>query len=91
MHRRGVRGVPGLLHLSPDRGGEPAPSCLTGFTSIRKHEKKSLFARPVLHCPPLSWPQMVPCSQNEEYYKRIPEPIEDELDMLDLAFGLTET
>jgi hypothetical protein len=29
--------------------------------------------------------------QNEEYYKRLPEPSEDELDMLDLAFGLTET
>lgn len=29
-------------------------------------------------------------SQNEEYYKRIPEATEDELDMLDLAFGLTD-
>ena len=30
-------------------------------------------------------------AQNEEYYKRLPEPSEDELDMLDLAFGLTDT
>eukprot|EP00955_Chlamydomonas_euryale_P013511 145573-Chlamydomonas_euryale.AAC.7 len=30
-------------------------------------------------------------TQNEEYFKRIPEAEEDELDMLDLAFGLTET
>mmetsp|Transcript_8866 Transcript_8866/g.18936 ORF Transcript_8866/g.18936 Transcript_8866/m.18936 type:complete len:187 (+) Transcript_8866:58-618(+) len=29
--------------------------------------------------------------ENEEYFKRLPEPSEDELDMLDLAFGLTET
>ena len=29
--------------------------------------------------------------QNEEYFKRIPEASEDELDMLDLAFGLTDT
>ena len=35
-----------------------------------------------------------PCmhaAQNAEYYKRLPEPSEDELDMLDLAFGLTDT
>jgi hypothetical protein len=31
------------------------------------------------------------CWQDEEYYKRMPEPCDDELDMLDLAFGLTET
>ncbi|KAJ9524067.1 hypothetical protein QJQ45_022574 [Haematococcus lacustris] len=29
--------------------------------------------------------------ENEEYYKKLPEPCEDELDMLDLAFGLSET
>lgn len=29
--------------------------------------------------------------QNDEYYKRIPEASEDELDMLDLAFGLSAT
>nr|AWK24092.1 mitochondrial ferredoxin [Chlamydomonas sp. UWO 241] len=29
--------------------------------------------------------------ENEEYYKRLPEASEDELDMLDLAFALTET
>lgn len=29
--------------------------------------------------------------ENDEYYHKIPEPTEDELDMLDLAFGLTET
>lgn len=29
--------------------------------------------------------------QNEEYYNKLPEPTEDELDMLDLAFGLTDT
>ena len=29
--------------------------------------------------------------QDEEYFHKIPEPTEDELDMLDLAFGLTET
>lgn len=29
--------------------------------------------------------------EDAEYYKRMPEPTEDELDMLDLAFGLTET
>ncbi|KAG6009380.1 hypothetical protein E4U21_002690 [Claviceps maximensis] len=28
---------------------------------------------------------------NEDYYERIPEPEDDENDMLDLAFGLTET
>lgn len=28
---------------------------------------------------------------NEEFYRKLPEPTEDELDMLDLAFGLTET
>ncbi|GFH12177.1 mitochondrial ferredoxin, partial [Haematococcus lacustris] len=30
-------------------------------------------------------------NENEEYYKKLPEPCEDELDMLDLAFGLSET
>jgi len=30
-------------------------------------------------------------TQNDEYFKRLPEPSEDELDMLDLAFGLTDT
>eukprot|EP00197_Chlamydomonas_leiostraca_P002095 CAMPEP_0202858482 /NCGR_PEP_ID=MMETSP1391-20130828/997_1 /ASSEMBLY_ACC=CAM_ASM_000867 /TAXON_ID=1034604 /ORGANISM="Chlamydomonas leiostraca, Strain SAG 11-49" /LENGTH=203 /DNA_ID=CAMNT_0049537405 /DNA_START=21 /DNA_END=632 /DNA_ORIENTATION=+ len=29
--------------------------------------------------------------ENDEYFKKLPEPHEDELDMLDLAFGLTET
>jgi hypothetical protein len=29
--------------------------------------------------------------QDEDYFHRIPEPTEDELDMLDLAFGLSET
>lgn len=29
--------------------------------------------------------------QDEDYFHKIPEPTEDELDMLDLAFGLTET
>ncbi|KAK7752180.1 mitochondrial matrix iron-sulfur protein [Diatrype stigma] len=28
---------------------------------------------------------------DEEYYERMPEPEDDENDMLDLAFGLTET
>ncbi len=28
---------------------------------------------------------------DEEYYDRMPEPDDDENDMLDLAFGLTET
>ncbi|KAF6258468.1 putative adrenodoxin [Scenedesmus sp. NREL 46B-D3] len=29
--------------------------------------------------------------EDEDYFHRIPEPTEDELDMLDLAFGLAET
>lgn len=29
--------------------------------------------------------------QDDDYFHKIPEPTEDELDMLDLAFGLTET
>eukprot|EP00775_Hariotina_reticulata_P011960 gene11960-12103_t len=29
--------------------------------------------------------------QDEELFQKIPEPTEDELDMLDLAFGLSET
>lgn len=29
--------------------------------------------------------------QDEEFFHKIPEPTEDELDMLDLAFGLSET
>ncbi|GBF93254.1 adrenodoxin mitochondrial [Raphidocelis subcapitata] len=29
--------------------------------------------------------------EDESYYNRLPEPCEDELDMLDLAFGLTDT
>ena len=29
--------------------------------------------------------------QDEAIYKKLPEPHEDELDMLDLAFGLTDT
>ncbi|ROW01983.1 hypothetical protein VMCG_05546 [Cytospora schulzeri] len=29
--------------------------------------------------------------QDEEYYEKMPEPDDDENDMLDLAFGLTET
>ena len=29
--------------------------------------------------------------QDEDYFNKIPEPTEDELDMLDLAFGLSET
>lgn len=33
-------------------------------------------------CPP-------PCLQ--EYYDKLPEPDDDENDMLDLAFGLTDT
>jgi len=30
-------------------------------------------------------------TQNQEYYDLLDEPDDDELDMLDLAFGLTET
>ena len=29
--------------------------------------------------------------QDQDYFDKIPEASEDELDMLDLAFGLTET
>jgi ferredoxin len=29
--------------------------------------------------------------EDEALYRRLPEPCEDELDMLDLAFGLTDT
>jgi hypothetical protein len=29
--------------------------------------------------------------QDDEYFKRMPEPCDDELDMLDLAFDLKET
>lgn len=29
--------------------------------------------------------------QGEDCYKKLPEATEDELDMLDLAFGLTDT
>ncbi|KXZ44008.1 hypothetical protein GPECTOR_75g732 [Gonium pectorale] len=29
--------------------------------------------------------------EDEEFYKKVPEATEDELDMLDLAFGLTDT
>ena len=29
--------------------------------------------------------------QDQEYYDRIPEPSDDENDLLDLAFGLTDT
>ncbi len=29
--------------------------------------------------------------QDQDYYDRIPEPGDDENDLLDLAFGLTET
>lgn len=29
--------------------------------------------------------------QDDEYYDKMPEPDDDENDMLDLAFGLTET
>ncbi|GLI64259.1 hypothetical protein VaNZ11_007461 [Volvox africanus] len=29
--------------------------------------------------------------ESEDYYKKLPEATEDELDMLDLAFGLTDT
>jgi ferredoxin-2, mitochondrial len=29
--------------------------------------------------------------ENEAYYEKMPEPEDDENDMLDLAFGLTET
>ena len=29
--------------------------------------------------------------QNPEYFKKLPEATDDELDMLDLAFGLSET
>jgi hypothetical protein len=31
------------------------------------------------------------CAQDEGMYKKLPEANEDELDMLDLAFGLTDT
>ncbi len=39
----------------------------------------------------LPWATMLEWLQNDEYFKKLPEPTEDELDMLDLAFGLTET
>jgi ferredoxin len=29
--------------------------------------------------------------QDEAYYNKLPEPTDEENDMLDLAFGLTET
>ena len=29
--------------------------------------------------------------EDQEYYDRMPEPCDDENDMLDLAFGLTDT
>lgn len=29
--------------------------------------------------------------QDEKYYSKLPEPTDEENDMLDLAFGLTET
>ena len=39
---------------------------------------------------PFILPTSVFPAQNDEYFKRIPEATEDELDMLDLAFGLTD-
>jgi hypothetical protein len=29
--------------------------------------------------------------EDEDYFERLPEPCDDENDMLDLAFGLTDT
>lgn len=31
------------------------------------------------------------CAQDPELYDKLPEPTDDENDMLDLAYGLTET
>lgn len=36
-------------------------------------------------------PLLLLLPQDEDFFHKIPEPTEDELDMLDLAFGLTET
>jgi hypothetical protein len=41
---------------------------------------------PSLHRPPSP-----ACLPLQEYYDKLPEPDDDENDMLDLAFGLTDT
>jgi ferredoxin len=46
-----------------------------------------------LHPPPLSCSASPPptCTATQDYYDKLPEPDDDENDMLDLAFGLTDT
>ena len=53
------------------------------FSSILRERKTDRRQRD----PP---PALCVNPQDKEYFKRIPEPKEDELDMLDMAFGLTD-
>eukprot|EP00879_Flechtneria_rotunda_P025666 GHRR01027300.1.p1 GENE.GHRR01027300.1~~GHRR01027300.1.p1 ORF type:complete len:232 (+),score=59.41 GHRR01027300.1:519-1214(+) len=61
--------------------------CSTCMSACRKRSTKP-------HMLPLATqmqPMLAAALQDEDYFHRIPEPSEDELDMLDLAFGLQET
>ena len=43
------------------------------------------------HCADKVFAEMSMMLQNQDVYDSLPEPTDDENDMLDLAFGLTET
>lgn len=86
--------IPGaLLRVAICMVPQQTSTKLTALHGERCHWRPS---RPYVHAVPPFGPMFVSahlpaCPQNPEYFKRMPEVHEDELDMLDLAFGLTET
>lgn len=70
-------------------------SVQTGKMAKQMHHARAVsfdHSVSVLVC--ISWRDIlvvVSLSQDEDFFHKIPEPTEDELDMLDLAFGLQET
>lgn len=82
-----------MQHMPPDRRGKVQPAafgalrrapCCGGRLSNVDAFSVAPDGAVCLFCPEF-------LLQNDEYYKKMPEAHEDELDMLDLAFGLTET
>lgn len=62
-----------------------------GCTCVTWYRSVAASVRPAAaHTYPLT-PPPPPLHPKQEYYDKLPEPDDDENDMLDLAFGLTDT
>lgn len=79
---RCLRMLAGVLNMSRRRGGERASRCHSCMSKWRQQSR-------YMHIPFASLSQMA--VQDQELYDQLPEPDDDENDMLDLAYGLTET